>query len=85
MRLLQKPHRVQILELAFVPNFSRPRGAPKHSRRNEVAFLHIAVARADPLQRAANEVDVIVSLPARTEIRLGDDLGNGVPARFRST
>src|SRR6185369_7321185 len=40
----------------------------------QVALLHVGFRRAHPLQRASDVIDVIVSFPRRTKVRLSDDL-----------
>ena len=75
MRLLQEPQRVEVFDLGLGAQLRLARAAHRYVRvAAQIAFLHVAVAHADVLQRAAQEVDVVVGLPARTEIRLADDL-----------
>src|SRR5262249_33121704 len=72
--LLQKSERVDVFDLGPHAELRFARAAHRDDRvAAQIAFFHIAVADPDVLQRAAQEVYIIVSLPARTEIRLADD------------
>src|SRR6185369_10824007 len=43
----------------------------------QVPLLHVSLRRADPLQRTPHMVDVVVSFPRRTKVRLRYDLSEG--------
>ena len=72
---LHEAHRVEIFQLDFRPELFIADATHGDVRlATQVALLHISFRCADPLQRAAHMVDVIVSLPRRTKIRLRHNL-----------
>src|SRR5262249_11976372 len=72
--LLQEPQGVDVFDLRPDAELRLASATHRDVRvAAQIAFFHVAVAYVYVLQRAAQAVDVIISLPARTEIRLADD------------
>src|SRR5262249_29042173 len=71
--LLQEPQRIDVFDLGPDAELRFARAPHRDVRvASQIALFHVAVAHAYVLQRATQEADVIISLPTRTEIRLGD-------------
>ena len=74
-RLLHETYGVQVLQLDFCPEDIVALAAYRHvSFAAKVPFFHVRFGCAHPLQRPADMIDIIVSLPGRTKVGFSDDL-----------